>query len=294
VLGEAGIGKSRLLSDFVAWRSGAVTAQARPGDAAVLARLLRAVFDAHPVDMPLERRQVLALVLPELGAPTALSGQAQRLLLLRTVEACIADAQRGGLQALVLDDVHFADDASAEFVQSPVSSDLLAPLRWALAQRGAEGSAAVRALRSALDEAQRADTVSLQPLNLEQTALLIDSLGIAELDARQLAPALLRHTGDNPMFALETLKDLVLSPATPSAAGVPQLPAAQPHQPRVARRRRPPALTVMRWRAARPRRAQSFAETSGVADGIPAVLVFTRRRCHPCPWARRNRGPLLE
>ena len=137
-LGEAGIGKTRLLSDFTAGRDGVVSTQARPGDAgiayAVLARLLRAVFTAH-VDLPLERRQALAVVLPELGTPTALAGQAQRLLLQRTVEATIADALRSGLQALVLDDLHFADDASAEFVQSLVLSDLLVSLRWGLAQR---------------------------------------------------------------------------------------------------------------------------------------------------------------
>ena len=53
--------------------------------------------------------------------------------------------------------------------------------------------------------------MALQPLDLAQLAVLIESLGLPELDVARLAPALLKHTGGNSMFALETLKDLVLS-----------------------------------------------------------------------------------
>lgn len=227
VTGEAGVGKTRLLHDFCNSRSGVVSLQARPGDAgiayALLARLLRAVIAAHEVELSIERRQALAWVLPEFGSATTLSGQAQRLLLQRTAEAAVAAALRAGLQALVIDDMHFADDASAEFVQSLILSDLLAPLRWALAQRGAEGGAAVRALRVAVDEI-RGEALSIEPLNEEQMARLVESLGVAELDAPRLAPALMRHTGGNPMFALETLKDLVLSPAGTSLSNGTALP----------------------------------------------------------------------
>lgn len=222
VLGEAGIGKTRLLHDCITGRSGVVSVRARPGDAgiayAVLSRLLRAVFAAHDVALPVEQREALAHVLPELGTPLALSGQAQRLLLQRTVEAALAAAMHAGLQALVLDDLHFADDASSEFVQALILADPLAALHWGFAQRSAEGGAALRALRTALDDTQRAEVVALQPLDLEQMVQLIESLGIPELHAGALAPALLRHTGGNPMFALETLKDLVLSPAADGGA----------------------------------------------------------------------------
>jgi hypothetical protein len=51
----------------------------------------------------------------------------------------------------------------------------------------------------------------LQPLAAEQVGALIDSLGVATLEAGRLAPALARHTGGNPMFLLETLK-LMLAP----------------------------------------------------------------------------------
>ena len=48
-------------------------------------------------------------------------------------------------------------------------------------------------------------------MDLAQLTALVESLGLAEFDVARLAPALLKHTGGNPMFALETLKDLVLS-----------------------------------------------------------------------------------
>ncbi|MGZ5157154.1 MAG: ATP-binding protein [Caldimonas sp.] len=215
LVGEAGIGKSRLLQEFSAGRAGIVAVHARPGDAgiayAVLARLLRAVLAAHAVEIDTKRTQELALVLPELGHAVALAGEAQRLLLHRAVDATLGDATGCDLQAVIVDDLHFADDASIEFLQSLVQSDTLAGLRWAFAQRPAESDAAVTRMRRALEEAGRVETIALQPLDLAQLTALVESLGLPELDSSRLAPALLKHTGGNPMFALETLKDLVLS-----------------------------------------------------------------------------------
>ncbi|MBE2243098.1 MAG: AAA family ATPase [Burkholderiaceae bacterium] len=215
LVGEAGIGKSRLLHDFAAGRAGAVVVQARPGDAgiayALLARLVRAMLGATGLELAAARTRELALILPELGAPVAVGGQAQRLLLQRSVEITLADAARAGLQALIVDDLHFADDASVEFLQSMLDADTLAALRWGFAQRPADAGEAASALRTALEEGGRVETVTLQPLDLEQLRALIESLAVAELDPARLAPALLKHSGGNPMFALETLKDLVIS-----------------------------------------------------------------------------------
>ena len=214
-IGEAGIGKSRLLQEFCAGRTGVVGVQARPGDAgiayAVLARLLRAVLAAHPLPLQPARTRELALVLPELGPAVTLAGAAQKLLLQRSVEATLVDALAHGLQALVVDDLHFADEASIEFLQSLLQAEALAALHWGFAQRPAEGGGAAERLRAALEEVARLETGVLQPLGLAQLADLVESIGLAELNAERLAPALLRHTGGNPLFALETLKDLVLS-----------------------------------------------------------------------------------
>jgi len=226
LLGEAGIGKTRLLQDFVAGLDGVVSVQARPGDAgiayAVLARLLRAVLARHDVALTDARRHDLALLLPELGAAAALSGEAQRLLLYRAVDATLADALALGWRAAIVDDLHFADDASVEFMQSLTQSDALLALNWGFAQRPADGGAAAAALRSTLEETQRLETVLLGPLDEALLVELVESLALPAIDARRLAPALLRHTGGNPMFALETLKDMLLSGATAAGARLPQ------------------------------------------------------------------------
>src|SRR5205823_4982028 len=122
-----------------------------------------------------------------------LAGEAHRLILQRAVEALLASALAEGLDAVVVDDLHFADDASLEVLQSLTQAETLQPLRWGFAQRPAEAAGAVRALRAALEESQRLETVVVGPLTEAQMVELIDTLGVPELDARRLAPALMKH-----------------------------------------------------------------------------------------------------
>jgi DNA-binding SARP family transcriptional activator len=214
LIGEPGLGKTRLLSEFAAARR-VLTVQGRPGDAGVpyatLARLLRTILARTPVELPAPRRTELSRLLPELAPALPLPADGQRLLLQGAVEAVLAQAQAEGSarDGVIVDDLHFADDASVEMLQALVcASDegLLAGLRWTLAQRPGEGSATAAALRAALEEAQALEVVPLAPLNVAEMAELIDSLGLPELDSAQLAPQLVKHTGGNPLYALETLK----------------------------------------------------------------------------------------
>lgn len=215
MIGEAGIGKSRLMQEFVGMRADVVSVQARPGDAgiayALLARLLRAVRAAQGIAVEPARAQELALVLPELGHPVVLAGEAQRLLLHRAVDASLAEAVAQGLAALIVDDLHLADDASLEFLLSLVQSDTLAGLQWGFAQRPAEITGAAAQWRYALEEVGCIESLHLRELDLAQMKELVESIGLPELDPARLAPALLKHTGGNPWFVLETLKDLLLS-----------------------------------------------------------------------------------
>lgn len=216
LLGEPGLGKSRLLAEFAAGQR-VVVAQGRPGDAGVpyatLARLLRAVMEHGPIDLPLPRRTELARLLPELAPTVPLPADGQRLVLQAAVEAVLTQARQGKAAAVgvIIDDLHFADDASVEMVQALVAAEPLHGLRWVLAQRPGEGSAAAAALRDTLEEAQALVAIDLTPLDVAQMAALIESLGLPGVDAAQLAEPLTRHTGGNPLFALETLKQSLVS-----------------------------------------------------------------------------------
>jgi DNA-binding SARP family transcriptional activator len=225
VLGEAGMGKSRLLAELAAARPGALTVAARPGDAgvpfALLARLLRQLRERRGIQADEATRRELARVLPELGAGAALAGEGQRLLLQRAVAWMLAAAAPA---ELLLDDLHFADDASLEMLRSLLAAEPVAGLHWGLAQRGGEGGAAAGALAEALADTQRLQPVVLKPLAEDELVELVASLGLPELDARALAAPLRRHTGGNPLFVLETLKDMLLqgagATALPQPAGV--------------------------------------------------------------------------
>jgi DNA-binding SARP family transcriptional activator len=208
---DAGMGKSRLLSDFAQHR-GVPFVGARPGDDrvpyALLARLLRALLALAGRQaglLPDAVRAELARVLPELGtAPIEpMSAARFRQAIAHVIEARRAD----GLAGVALDDLHFADTASVEWLPELATSGL----RCALAVRGAEMPAALAAW-------QRAETgvvwvdVPLPPLAEADVRLLLETLSLEGLNAAELAAPLARHTGGNPYFVLETLGAVLTQP----------------------------------------------------------------------------------
>lgn len=222
VIGEAGMGKSRLLADALD-ATGVARAAARPGDSAVpfatLARLMRAVGDRMQVTtLAPDVRRHLSRVLPELGEAGPPLVEAQRLQLQNAIAAYLGSAE--DLAGLVVDDLHFADGASVEMLQALIGDDKLADRRWALAWRPAESASPLRALQTALGETARLVAIELRPLDEAALAELVGSLGLG-LDGAAMAPQLLRRTGGNPLFVLETLKQAFLdrSLSTLSDAG---------------------------------------------------------------------------
>lgn len=275
--GDAGMGKTRLLDDF-AQSLGIARISARPGDErvpyAMLARLLRELL--RPSDGatdPSAWSEELAHVLPELGAAPARALNEVRFR--QTVLQALAQARPRGV---AIDDLHYADAASVELL--PL---LASQLPMAMAVRGAEAPAALQNWRQSEDSGALIEVV-LTPLTEADVRQLLDSLALDEIDSRELAPPLLRHTGGNPYFVLETLAVLVTQPDAGNSA----LPAAPSVGALIERRLAqlgPTALRLVR-----------VAALAGADFG--AALASKVLASHPLdltePWAELERAQLLR
>ena len=227
VVGEGGMGKSRLVADFARARGRTLLVSARPGDERVVyasaSRLLRALPGGavRAFDAPL--RKALAWLLPELGDALPVSGDDGRARFFNAVSAAL-DHDALALEGFVFDDLHFADAASIELLQYLVSSSRR---RWIVTARPAEVSPSGRQLLDDLLAQSDAVRVPLAPLTQGQVAELVDSLGIAGLNGATTAATLLRHSGGNPLYLLETVKAWFMRRDASSDAALPaRLPMA--------------------------------------------------------------------
>ena len=245
LIGEAGMGKTRLLADLLraqARPGSALLVAARPGDErvpyALWSRLLRSLLARRSQPMLPAVQAELARLLPELPQAQRQPGighdDAARTRFIGALQATLADAVAAGLCALALDDLHFADAASLELAQQLAGS---AGLRWLVAFRGAEAAAPALALADTLCTRLQAETVTLGALAADAVAELVGSLGIVALDAPALAAVLHQRSGGNPLFLLETLKALLLgTPGAPDVRALAALPASGPIGRLIARR----------------------------------------------------------
>lgn len=196
VEGEAGIGKSRLLNDFLQGREDAVAVRAGPGDAAV-------------------PYQALLRLMAALGAPDLPAEALRRTELLPIVQ----QARQRGVGLIALDDLHHADRASVEMLVAlgDATAQGPAPVAWVCTTRPASSGEAARAVHQAFAASTLARWITLEPLTEAETADLVRSLGLPGYGTPDWAQALRRHSGGNPLFVLETLRAL-----GPTAASAPR------------------------------------------------------------------------
>jgi DNA-binding SARP family transcriptional activator len=236
LVGEAGMGKSRLLQALAAADAGRLHVSGRPGDTlvpyATLARVLRAVIGRDPAAAGHPGAAALAPLLPELAEPGAAGSTPRAPLaqtpLLRPVQALLRRAFDGSagtrLEALLLDDLHFADTATLELLQALLAApregaadgsgadpdagpgDEAAAPRCVLGLRPPAAGTPAALLLEALATAGPLVRVTLQPLSVDALAALVDALALPGLAGADIAPRLHARTGGNPLFALETLK----------------------------------------------------------------------------------------
>jgi len=205
---DAGMGKSRLLQECLAGQAlPTLQAAGRPGDSGApyssLVHLLRPLREYGAALSPVARA-ALACV-GALEANTADAGP----LAPGALQMAVAEwLQTADVRCVALDDLHFADAATLELLSGLVAQEV--PCRWLFAQRPAEAPPAAAALRQALTELRRLAVVPLAPLDASACAQLLQTLALPGLDGvaqwPQLVPQLVRHSGGNPLFLLETLK----------------------------------------------------------------------------------------
>jgi DNA-binding SARP family transcriptional activator len=211
VTGEAGIGKSRLLHSLGGAADGIASASARPGDNLVpyasFARLLHQVRVLAPdlfAAWPQAALQRLAPLLPGLVSERR---QNPRRATLTEPAAELMQQAAAQVEGFVLDDLHFADDASLDLLQALLGAPRSGrPQRWALGLRPPAADSRLSALTQALARAAPALTVDVQPLDVAQLAEFVDSLALPGVNGAPIAVALRARSGGNPLFALETLK----------------------------------------------------------------------------------------
>ena len=169
-----------------------------------------------------ERVGELARVLPSAAPAGAGAGglQDERFQAYRAVRALLQRLAMGQPVVLMLDDVHWADDASLELIAHLLRRPPPAPVLVALAFRAGQ---VPNSLLAALDQAGRDGLVS---------EIVLGPLSEAEADAllgTPALPAVYRQSGGNPFYLEELARAPAPTAAEPDAAehvGVPPAVAA--------------------------------------------------------------------
>jgi len=214
VSGEAGVGKSRLVSEFAAARGRFHLIRGQPFDVGVpfatLSRALRELLALEP-ELPLsgQARRELSRLMPSLSTEVAvpLTSGAARLRLFDAYVEFLAALAGGGV-LLVQEDLHDFDASSFELSCYATARlrarGLELPSLLTVRLDALEPGAALQL--EALVRAGQLERVDLEPLAELEVAELVERLSgrRAALFPRRLRQA----TGGNPFFVLETLRAL--------------------------------------------------------------------------------------
>ncbi len=234
VAGEAGVGKTRLAAALAAG-SGALVLSGRAGRSASspyapVVAALRSCLRADPaaLDGYSTLRPHLALLLPELGDPAPASDAAT---VSEAVRCAFAHLARGQTVLLLLDDLHWSDDATLELLAAlaqPIA-ELAMLVVAAYRSDGLPRDHALRRLRHELRRDGCFDELTLAPLARAESAELLTAI-LGDTPAPSLARAIHERARGVPFFVEElaratdagqvpeTIRDAVLMQATELSA----------------------------------------------------------------------------
>jgi len=212
VVGEAGIGKTRLVEQAVAAHRGRLawgTCVAGDGVPSFWPwrRVLRACATAEVVAAA-NSSWADARVLTE-GTPDApVPGGASRYRLFAAVTAVLAAAGRDGGLVVVLDDLHWADEGSVRLLQFAAAESRRLPVLFVCTYRDTELDEAHPLAAALHDLARCGPQLALEGLSAAELAVLCRSFGgeRAPAEEQRLGATLHRQTGGNPFLAGEVLR----------------------------------------------------------------------------------------
>jgi DNA-binding SARP family transcriptional activator/tetratricopeptide (TPR) repeat protein len=220
LVGDPGVGKTRLALDFAHSKGEVYHFKARPGDASVpyasQARAIREILEREPgllEHIPRWARLELTRLLPELSEGDALPPLASEADKLRYFEAMAEIMSRRTVNITVADDVQFSDNATSEssgylMVKYAANPGAKTPRIINVYRRGELRPEVEQGLQQLIENGIGA-LIEIQPLDTDAINTMLETLPEASLDG--MADALKRFTGGNPLFILETLKDLIES-----------------------------------------------------------------------------------
>ncbi|GGL88067.1 hypothetical protein GCM10010840_27640 [Deinococcus aerolatus] len=217
VSGEPGIGKTRLMREFIASKGAWFHLDGRPGDTTVpygtYARVWRALLRARPdIDLPGWAREQLALFLPELSpAQTPDAATPDQEGLAHAMDELALRACQG-MAGVVADDIQYYDAASMElssaiavrYAPFTVQGGIVPLLT---AHRKGELPAYVEASLRRLVAVGHGIWIDLQPLDDTAVTRVLASLDLP-LSGGDVA-RLTRSSNGNPLFLLEAVKHLI-------------------------------------------------------------------------------------
>ncbi len=214
IRGVPGVGKSRLMLDFLTNKTSFDLIEARPGDAgtpmASLSRSLRHILNETALlELPLWVKTELSRLLPELSltAPTPMGSQADKLRFFEAILGVFKQRFAQGVKALAIDDLQFMDAASFEAIQFNAERLGQIGIRTISAYRVGELNPD---LEATIEASAATDKLQIIDLNVLGQNALEELLANLSLDLPADLAAKLQHaTGGNPLYALETVRDLL-------------------------------------------------------------------------------------
>lgn len=215
---QGGLGKTRLMMDFIHSKvapESVLYIQARPGDSLIPysshARNYEKMIDQFQPDLEPWVRRELSRIIPKLAEgtpPSPLNTQEERLRFYQAKLQATLAAVHKGMRVIASDDVHYTDPHSAEaalYMMGLMGSTSRGPVA-VYAYRQDELNPQIAGVIEGGTAAGLIAKIHLEPLGSESIKELLEGLSLGEYAA--LVPGLLRYTGGNPLFILETVRHL--------------------------------------------------------------------------------------